>query len=351
MAERNRKSNGNTRGAAREERKRLKLMESAVGAIALGIAMLVAPAMLSSPMFKGLGATLKTPAFLAIGAGIIMLALSRLSRPRRAGDEPVVSELGVNRAPAPGRQRGRMGSGSESGEYVPEPEVLSKILGKGDLAAKVVPPAPHADTQPSTYVKAAESTPAPTVPNAPSQWGPAVFDVIEWRRFEAVCEWLFGQAGFETKTQSHGADGGIDIWLFSKNHPEGPVSVVQCKHWKSRPVKVAEVRALLGSMTDKKVPRGIFATTSTFSADARELAANNKIQLLDRNGLLDLIAKRTPEQQRELLDVATKGEYWIPTCASCGIKMVRRSKKGEEHSGNGFWGCVNFPRCRTTINI
>lgn len=322
-------------------------MESAIGAIGIGIALLVVPAMLSNPMFKGLGAALRMPGFLAIGAGVIMLALSRLSRPSQPGNEPGFADSGSNRAPAPGRQRGRIGSSSETGEYVPEPEVLSKVLRKGDLAAKVTPPAPHAETRPSAYVKAPE---ADAAPRTPTQWGPEVFDVIEWRRFEAVCEWLFGQAGFETKTQSHGADGGIDIWLFSKNHPEGPVSVVQCKHWRSRPVKVAEVRALLGSMTDKKVPRGIFATTSTFSADARELAGNNKIQLLDRTGLLDLIGKRTPEQQRELLAVATKGEYWIPTCTSCGIKMVRRAKKGDEESGKAFWGCVNFPRCRTTIN-
>ncbi|WP_269632134.1 restriction endonuclease [Pelomonas sp. BJYL3] len=37
--------------------------------------------------------------------------------------------------------------------------------------------------------------------------------MIEWRRFEAVVEALFKQVGFETKSQSHGADGGIDIWL------------------------------------------------------------------------------------------------------------------------------------------
>ena len=184
-------------------------------------------------------------------------------------------------------------------------------------------------------------------PEVPDAWTPVVFDLIEWRRFEAVCEWLFSQAGFETQSQSHGADGGIDIWLYSKNFPDGPVSVVQCKHWKTQPVKVAEVRALLGSMTDKKVQRGIFATTSTFSHDARQFARANKIQLLDRTGLLELIAQRTPAQQRDLLAVATKGAFWIPTCASCGVKMRRRSRRRD---GAGFWGCVNYPRCKTVIH-
>ncbi|WP_370868866.1 restriction endonuclease [Polaromonas sp.] len=40
-----------------------------------------------------------------------------------------------------------------------------------------------------------------------------------------MCEALFAQAGFETRSQSHGADGGVDIWLHSAN-AQGPVAVV-----------------------------------------------------------------------------------------------------------------------------
>lgn len=46
-------------------------------------------------------------------------------------------------------------------------------------------------------------------------WSRQVFEGIEWRRFEALCEALFGQAGVRTESQSHGADGGVDIWLYS----------------------------------------------------------------------------------------------------------------------------------------
>ena len=66
-----------------------------------------------------------------------------------------------------------------------------------------------------------------------SSWSAAVFEAIEWRRFEAVCEGLFAQAGFQTRAQSHGADGGVDIWLYSQHAP-WPVSVVQCKHWRGK---------------------------------------------------------------------------------------------------------------------
>lgn len=173
-----------------------------------------------------------------------------------------------------------------------------------------------------------------------------MFDIIEWRRFEALVEALFAQSGLETKTQSHGADEGIDIWLFSRSQPGVPVSIVQCKHWNGRQVGVDKVRELRGVMAAKGVMRGQFATTSTFTAEAVVFAKDNGVNLLDAKGLLALIRTRTAEQQQALLTVALEGDYWRPTCVNCGIKMVDRTpKKG----GNAFWGCLHFPRCKTTM--
>lgn len=195
--------------------------------------------------------------------------------------------------------------------------------------------------------------PAPTAPEvkviapALTAWSPAVFNAIEWRRFEAVCEALFAQAGFEARTQSHGPDGGVDVWLYSKN-AQGPVSVVQCKHWHSKQVGVKELREFFGVMASHRLKRGTYATTSTFTPDALAFAKSNGIHLLDGAGLLKLIAQRTSEQQQALLAVAFDGDYSRPTCASCGIKMVERTpSKG----GAAFWGCANFPRCRSRMGL
>lgn len=180
-----------------------------------------------------------------------------------------------------------------------------------------------------------------------TRWSPAVFSAIEWRRFEAVCEALFAQAGFETRSQSHGADGGVDIWLHSAN-TQGPVAVVQCKHWHNKPVGVKEIREFFGVMASHQLKRGTYATTSTYTADAQKFAKDNGINAMDGPALLALIAKRTPKQQQALLAVAYEGEYWRPTCASCGIKLVERTPaKG----GAAFWGCNNFPRCRCRLEM
>lgn len=178
-----------------------------------------------------------------------------------------------------------------------------------------------------------------------ARWSPQVFADIEWRRFEAVCEKLFAQAGFETKSQSHGADGGVDIWLHSRN-AEGPVAVVQCKHWQGKAVGVKEIREFFGVMASHKLTRGTYATTSAYTADAQRFAKDNGINTLDGAGLLALISKRTPEQQKALLDVAYEGEYWRPTCASCGIKLVERTPR---NGGARFWGCSQYPRCKSRL--
>ncbi|RYF55181.1 MAG: restriction endonuclease, partial [Comamonadaceae bacterium] len=173
-------------------------------------------------------------------------------------------------------------------------------------------------------------------------WSPAVLAAIEWRRFEALCEAFFAQAGLATRSQSHGADGGVDIWLQSK-HMSSP-RIVQCKHWLGKPVGVKEMREFLGVMASHQLQSGTYVTSSTFTADATTFAKANSIQLQDGAALLKLIGQRTPEQQVALLAVAQEGEYWKPTCASCGTKTVERERKRD---GSKFWGCSNYPRCKS----
>lgn len=269
------------------------------------------------PLFSVVGRVIRFPAWLAIGVGVLLLGLHYVLRDKAAEDAR--------------RSRSREVAPSPAAAAVPVRRIgepANAIWATDTLA----PPDVSSSTPPET-----------TYPTTPTRWGAAVFNAIEWRRFEAVCEALFMQAGFATRTQSHGADGGVDVWLHSR-HAQGPVSVVQCKHWSSRQVGVKEVREFFGVMASHQLKRGTYATTSTFSADAVAFAKRNGIHLLDGTGLLKLIATRTPEQQQALLDVAFEGDYARPTCASCGIKMVERTKR---KTGTPFWGCSNYPRCHS----
>ena len=185
------------------------------------------------------------------------------------------------------------------------------------------------------------------VPNlAPySQWTFEALKALEWKRVELLCAKYYEVMGFKCETIRCGADGGIDVKLF-RIDPNKPIAIIQCKAWNSSQVGVAPVRELLGVMTSEKVARGIFLTTSTYTKDAIAFAEANPIQLLDGPGFLKKLQDLPEAAQAALLKFAFDGDYSTPTCASCGIKMVRReSKRGP------LWECVNYPRCRCHFGI
>ena len=123
-------------------------------------------------------------------------------------------------------------------------------------------------------------------PNRPQSCSHEVFVQIAWRRFEAVVETLFEQAGFATKSQSHGADGGVDVWSYAKGKPDDVVGIVQCKHWLSKPVGVDKIRELRGVMAAHNLKRGQFASTAGFTNDATAFANANGVNLLGADELL-----------------------------------------------------------------
>ena len=298
------------RSNKRQQRALGILRDKGFAACAIGIGMLSIPMLLGkSPVLVFMGNALRIPGWVALGLGVVLLGIHHFAKTKlasAANPQPLATPPAT----------------------APKPLAVARDI-REQLA--------HIPNEPA---------PAPTVTRTQAtSWSPAVFAAIEWRRFEAVCERLFAQAGFETKSQSHGADGGVDIWLHSRN-AAGPVSVVQCKHWQGKAVGVKEVREFFGVMASHQLKRGTYATTSTYTTDAQQFAKDNGINALNGGGLLALIAKRTIEQQQELLAVAYEGEYWRPTCASCGIKLIERTPaKG----GANFWGCSNYPKCKSRL--
>lgn len=303
MAKKNRKS---ARVAKRKEGAAIQLM-------GLGAALLVIPSFISSAVIAPALAQLRPLGGLMLVAGGVLFWL-------------------MHKKPA--------ASAPQSSGKPLEPQ-HAKSVRTEPVDGPVDRTATELERQKSTPTQAS-AKPART----PESWSAEVFDLIEWRRFEAVVEMLFQQAGFETKSQSHGADGGVDVWLYSRHEPGKPVSLVQCKHWQGKKVGVDKVRELRGVMAAQGVSRGQFATTSTFTPDAVAFARENSINLLDVSGLMKLISLRTPEQQAALLAVALEGEYWRPTCVNCGTKLVERTPR---NGGANFWGCPTYPKCKTTM--
>jgi len=180
-----------------------------------------------------------------------------------------------------------------------------------------------------------------------SAWTLALLRSLEWKRFEELCAAYFQQLGFRTRMTPAGPDGGVDIHLLADGSDRSVV-LVQCKAWSSYDVGVKAVRELLGVMTAEGVAEGVFVTTGRYTQAARDFAMGKEIALIDGADLLAKIRALREDRQQALLAIATSGDFTRPTCPSCGVKMARRIAR---ESGDAFWGCPNFPGCRTTLRI
>ncbi|WP_394244846.1 restriction endonuclease, partial [Vibrio astriarenae] len=179
-----------------------------------------------------------------------------------------------------------------------------------------------------------------TVPNNSK----AVINDMSWIEFEAFIGEFFRQNGYEVKQYlSHSPDGGVDIEL-RKN---GELSLVQCKHWKTRKVGVQVLREMYGVMLSQQAARMIVVTSGSYTSEAKEFAKGKRFWLVDKDELVNMIESgkqslnsRTPASPKPNL-----------TCPVCNSTLVIRVAKKGQNKGKNFYGCERFPDCRFTQDI
>jgi hypothetical protein len=111
-----------------------------------------------------------------------------------------------------------------------------------------------------------------------------LLDPIE---FENLVGLLLTRMGFDVSLTPRSGDGGVDLIAFDKTPVKGGYIVVQCKHTAS--VGSPEVRDLAGVVQHHGANKGILITSGRFSSQAREWAAGKPLELVDGDGLLQLI--------------------------------------------------------------
>lgn len=181
----------------------------------------------------------------------------------------------------------------------------------------------------------------------PTTWSIELLRDLEWKRFEDVCQRFYASKGIKSETTPLGTDGGIDIRLYQDDTGK-PISIVQCKAWGERQVGIKPVRELLGVMAHEKIEKAFFMASGGFTDEAKQFAQANRINLITGEMLLAMIQRLPEADQQALLAFATDGDYRIPTCPTCGIKM--RHVPGTSGRPD-FWGCQNYPRCRQKLGM
>jgi restriction system protein len=136
-------------------------------------------------------------------------------------------------------------------------------------------------------------------------------------------------------------DGGVDLIV------ESPADkfVVQCKHWRKWSVGVRQIREFLGTLTDTKIQNGIFITLTGYSGDAKQLADKHGIQILNESDVIKMLEESGLVYSKEILELFSDSRKFCPKCES---EMVLRTAR---LTGNQFWGCSNYPRCKFILNF
>ncbi len=187
---------------------------------------------------------------------------------------------------------------------------------------------------------------------------------ISWREFELLVGEAFRRKGFTVQeTGQGGADGGIDLVLLK----DGEKYLVQCKQWRRQLVQVNVVRELFGVMAAEGAKGGFVVISGRFTEDAKAFAQGKNLHLIEGAELNDMIRQsRAIAARRNSQSTTNKASYQPtsvssdplaqthraiqPTCPTCQAPMVQRVAKRGSNVGNSFWGCSQFPKCKTTRN-
>ncbi len=90
-------------------------------------------------------------------------------------------------------------------------------------------------------------------------------------------------------------------------------------------------------MASEIVEKGGYCVTSSFTIPAQEFASTNNIELFDLEKITNSFNKLSDTARRTILKELLRGDYWTPSCASCGGKFQKTNLK----NGKTVWGCNN----------
>jgi len=96
------------------------------------------------------------------------------------------------------------------------------------------------------------------------------------RKFEELVAAVFKQSGFDVELTPETRDGGIDIIAVRNDRLIGrALHFIECKRYlPHNTVGIGVVQRLLGVVEQHRATKGVVVTTSSFSRDAKEVAAS-----------------------------------------------------------------------------
>jgi len=115
---------------------------------------------------------------------------------------------------------------------------------------------------------------------------------MDWYRFENLIRQLFEAMGMEVNVTQSSRDEGIDAVAYNKTDVVHRAEIlIQAKRY-SKCVPTNDVRALAGSVEEKRATSGVLVTTAWVSPETKAFAArNNRLRIIEGGELKHLLAE------------------------------------------------------------
>lgn len=171
--------------------------------------------------------------------------------------------------------------------------------------------------------------------------GIADIDKMEGIQFENYLCHLFRGQGYKAEVTKAAGDYGADL-IIQKDVKR---IVVQAKRY-SKNVGIKAVQEAQASIAHYGASEAWVVSNSDYTAAAYELAKSNRVKLINREALIEMILAMNPGAAPTPKAVIAEVPVDEFTCPKCGSKLVlRNGPKGQ------FYGCSSFPKCRHIKSI
>jgi Restriction endonuclease len=169
---------------------------------------------------------------------------------------------------------------------------------------------------------------------------------MDWFQFEKVVGHVYQKLGYAvTRRGGANPDGGIDLII----EKDGQRTAVQCKQWKAWKVGVRTIREFVGALSIAKIQKGIFITVRGYTVEARQLAEDHGIEIMDETGLARMLESTDARFDPDVLELLHDTRKFCPKCER---QLVVRVAENGPNPGSKFWGCSGYPQgCRFTMPI
>jgi restriction system protein len=166
-------------------------------------------------------------------------------------------------------------------------------------------------------------------------------DDMDGRQFEHYLGHLFKAHGYAVQVTRAAGDYGADLVIIK----DGKKIVVQAKRY-SKNVGLKAVQEVQASIAHYGASEGWVIANREYTDEAYALAKSNRIRLINREQLIEMILKLNPGAAPSAKAVKQAMPTIEKTCSKCGSTMVlRKGPKGE------FYGCSSYPKCRNIAAV